>query len=101
MCYLLDREGGTRQPRLMLHNEAKYEGLQGLAQLPRTCLLGTWVNKGQGEGRSVVPRPTRTKSRRSKVTDPSYSKCRVVDLSGYDPPPCEGERRILYLCRGC
>jgi hypothetical protein len=29
----------------VLHNETKYEGLQGLAQLPRTRLLGTWVNK--------------------------------------------------------
>ena len=34
----LSPKGGTRQPRLKLINEDKYEGLQGLAQLPRILL---------------------------------------------------------------
>src|SRR5215204_308294 len=33
------REDGTRQPRLKLIKVAKYEGLQGLSQLPRISKL--------------------------------------------------------------
>jgi hypothetical protein len=49
-CFPHSPKGGTRASPSQLTNEDKYEGLQGLAQLPRTLLPRTPVNKGTKQG---------------------------------------------------
>jgi hypothetical protein len=46
---LLEGVGGGQSHRT-LYNEDKYEGLQGLAQLPRIPIPRTTVNKGIRKG---------------------------------------------------
>jgi hypothetical protein len=45
--YPLSLKGGTRQPRLKLYNEAKYEAVQGLAQLPRIPIVGSPISENR------------------------------------------------------